>query len=154
MTFPREKHWPPIADLKLYFLAPPGKERLLDESGSGSLSLEGVDGTEHLALGEGRIDIRLSMWADKKHGVMLIWIKRGGGHQEAYTSKGDMKRLREYVTTRHGDKMPIGLYIPFKEAWIAVKDFIESEGGRSKRIEWVENNTLPKDTFPEPAPPV
>ena len=46
--------------------------------------------------------------------------------------------------------MPAGLYIPFDRAWLAVKEFIETEGRLPTSIEWVSNADLPEGTFPEP----
>jgi hypothetical protein len=147
----RSKGWPEPKDLEPYFLAPPGREWFFHvNNDSGGFTAEGVDGTDHLEANRGRIDIRLDMWGDREHGVMLIWSKWGGGHKQMYTSKGDMSRLRDYVRTMHGDDMPISFYIPFAEAWKAVKEFIEADGALPKSIEWVENRTLPGDTFPEP----
>ena len=145
------KSWPESKELEPFFLAPPGNEWFFHTNNdSGSFTLEGVDGSEHLERNKGRIDIDLQMWGNRDHGVMLIWSKWGGGVEEMFTSKGDMSRLREYVTTMHGDDMPIALYIPFAEAWKAVKEFLETDGQLPKSIEWVENNRLPRDTFPPP----
>ena len=61
-----------------------------------------------------------------------------------------MSRLREVVYTSHGDPMPAGrLYIPFAEAFKAVKEFIEADGELPKSIEWIANKDLPPNTFPE-----
>jgi hypothetical protein len=79
-----------------------------------------------------------------------LYEKIGGGFDELYSSKGDMSRIGEWVRTLHGDQRPIGLYIPFEEAWKAVKKFIETDGELPKSIEWVENATLPEGTFPAP----
>jgi hypothetical protein len=47
--------------------------------------------------------------------------------------------------------MPVGLYIPFKTAWLAVTEFIETEGQiLPTSIEWIANKDLPPNTFPEP----
>jgi len=46
--------------------------------------------------------------------------------------------------------MPVGLYIPFEKAWLAVKAFLETEGELPKSIEWVANADLPRNTFPDP----
>jgi hypothetical protein len=107
-----------------YFLAPPD-ERWFFETGNdtGVFEYKGADGTEHLQLGKGRIDIELTMWANPDLGVMLIWSKWGGGHEQLYTSKGDLSRLREYVEGSHGTPLPVGLFIPFEKAWTAVKEF-------------------------------
>src|SRR5262252_8639295 len=130
--------WPEPKELEHYFLAPSGQEWFYTGGNDGaSLTAEGVDGTEHLELGRGRIDIVLYMWGNPNLGVALTYHKYGGGHQEAYSSKGDLGRLREWVRTLHGDPMPVGLYIPFKHAWKAVKQFIETDGQLPKSIEWI-----------------
>ena len=46
--------------------------------------------------------------------------------------------------------MPIGLYIPFENAWKAVKEYIVTDGELPKSIEWIANQDLPADTFPDP----
>jgi hypothetical protein len=46
--------------------------------------------------------------------------------------------------------MPIGLYIPFERAWLAVKEFIETDGQLPTSIEWVRTSELPEHTFPDP----
>lgn len=110
----------------------------------------GVDGTGHLNADNGRIDINLEMWGHPIHGVLLIYSKWGGGYKETYSSKGDLRRLREWVRTLHNDQRPVGLFIPFEKAWLAVKEFIETEGELPKGIEWVANKDLPENTFPDP----
>jgi len=46
--------------------------------------------------------------------------------------------------------MPIGLYVPFEAAWKAVKEFIETGGAFPQSIEWIANNDLPLNSFPDP----
>ena len=149
--FDRFDHWswPDPKELEPYFLAPPGK-RWTFETGNDSwgLDLEGVDGTEHLERFKGRIDIRLGMWGHPEHGILLMYEKVGGGFRETYYPAGDLNRLREWVRSLHGDPMPVGLYIPYERAWIAVKEFMETDGMRSSRIDWIEADDLPPDTFP------
>ncbi len=144
--------WPEVQELESFFLAPKGQEwSYLGGNDSWAISLEGINDTEHLDIADRRrIDIVLSMWGDPNLGVLLIYRKYGGGFQDTYTSKGDMSRIGEWVRTLHGDPMPVGLYIPFEEAWKAVKEFIETDGELPKSIEWVENATLPEGTFPAP----
>jgi hypothetical protein len=144
--------WPEVQELEPFFLAPKGKQwSYLGGNDSWAISLEGINDTEHLDIADRhRIDIDLTMWGDPNLGVLIIYRKFGGGFQDAYTSKGDMGRIGEWVRTLHGDPMPIGLYIPFEEAWKAVKEFIETDGELPKSIEWVENATLPEGTFPAP----
>ena len=143
--------WQEPKQLERYFLAPPG-QRWTFEGGNDNwgLSVEGVDGTDHLEANKGRIDIDLDMYGHPRFGVLLIWSKWGGGHKENFSSKGDLTRLREWVRTLQEDLMPIGLFIPFEQAWKAVKEFIETDGALPKSIEWIANSDLPLDTFPVP----
>lgn len=143
--------WPSLAELEPYFIAPPGTRWFFEtDNDSAGLTAEGVDGTEHLEIGKGRIDIRLEMWGHPEIGVLLIYMKRGGGNQEAYSSKGDLSRLREWIRTTHNDPMPVGLYIPYERAWKAVSEFIKTDGQLPKSIEWISNRDLPPNTFPAP----
>lgn len=143
--------WPPLRQLEPYFLAPPGKEWFHSGGNdSGGFSLEGIEGTEHLPLGGGRIDIRLSMWGNPDLGVLLIYSKRGGGRREDYTSKGDLTKLKTWVRSLHDTPLPVGLFVPFPTAWKAVKEFIKTEGRLPTSIEWVKNSDLPPGTFPDP----
>lgn len=142
--------WPDPKELEHYFLAPPG-QRWTFETGNDSwgFDLEGVGGTEHLKPNKGRIDIRLDMWGHPVHGVLLIYGKRGGGYGDTYYSKGDLNRLRDIVRSMHGTPLPVGLYIPYEEAWSAVKEFIETDGAMPKGIEWIADRDLPPNTFPD-----
>jgi hypothetical protein len=144
--------WPSLDELKPYFQAPPAGRGWFHNTGndSGSISLLGIENTEHLKFGEGRIDIKLAMWGHPELGVLLIYSKYGGASREDYTSRGDLSRLKEWVRTLHNDPMPVGLYIPFAKSWLAVKEFIETEGQLPKSIEWVRNRDLPPGTFPDP----
>jgi hypothetical protein len=83
-------------------------------------------------------------------GVLLGWSKWNRHEGLNYFSKGDLGRLREFVFTMHGDPRPVGLYIPFDQAWKAVKEFLETEGQLAESIEWVDGRDLPPDTFPDP----
>ena len=143
--------WPKPAVLERYFLAPPGERWFFETRTDGALLTgEGADGTEHLQANKGRIDIDLQMWGHPDLGVLLIWSKWGGSHKQTYTSKGDLTRLRELVRSLHETPLPVGLFIPFEEAWKAVKEFIETEGALPKSIEWIANRDLPPNTFPDP----
>ena len=90
------------------------------------------------------------MLGDPNFGIMLHYQKRGGGNKEIHYSRGDLTRLSEWVTTLHGDRMPIGLYIPFEAAWKAVKEFIETDGLLPTCIAWIADAEIPLGTFPEP----
>lgn len=143
--------WPDIEWLRPYFLGPP-ERRWFAHTGndSGGLSLLGVEGTEHLEQNKGRIDVHLDMWGQPQLGVLLIYWKAGGGYRDTYTSKGDMSRLRELVRSTHDTPLPVGLFIPFEQAWRAVQEFMETEGALPTSIAWVANRDLPPNTFPDP----
>lgn len=143
--------WPTLKELEPYFLAPKGKE-WFNSAGNDTAGLDayGVDGTENLEEGKGRIDAELDLVGNPDHGVLLIYHKYGAGTNDWYSSKGDITRLKQWVRTLHDDLRPIGLFIPFAEAWKAVKEFMETEGALPKSIEWINNNDLPDNTFPPP----
>ena len=145
------RRWPAAGEIEAAFLAPKGKE-WFNSTGNdtGGFSLEGVDGTEHLQWGDGRVDIKLDLWGRPGLGVMIIYSKTGGPGGYAYTSKGDQTRMKEYVRSLHDTPLPVGLFIPFPEAWKAVKEFIESDGQLPKSIAWIKNTDLAPDTFPDP----
>jgi hypothetical protein len=143
--------WPSPMELEPYFLASPGRRWFFEtRNDSGGFTAEGVDGTGHLPANKGRIDINLQMWGSDDLGVLLIYSKRGGGHKETYSSKGDLRRLRDLVRSMHEELLPAGLFISFPEAWKAVKEFIETDGQLPKSIEWIANDDLPPNTFPRP----
>ena len=90
------------------------------------------------------------MWGDPKHGV-LLWYHRDGIEDGLdYFSKGDLSKIKLYMRTTHDDIRPIGLFVPFQKAWLAVEDFINGEGALSDRIEWIAAQELPENTFPDP----
>lgn len=144
--------WPPLHDLEPYFRLPPHGCGWFHKTGNDSAGLDliGVEGTEHLPEGQGRIDIRLSMWGNPDLGVLLIYEKVGGGHMEGYCSKGDMSRIREWVRSLHDTPLPVGLFISFDRAWNAVKEFMKTEGNLPTSIDWVKGSDLPPGTFPDP----
>jgi hypothetical protein len=143
--------WPSPNELARYFLAPPGQRWFFETGNDGaSFTGEGVDGAAHLAANRGRVDVRLTMWGHLEHGVLLMYEKRGGGHKETFSSKGDLRRLGELVRSLHDTPLPVGLFIPFETAWKAVKEFIETDGALPKSIEWIANRDLPPNTFPDP----
>jgi hypothetical protein len=147
----RREGWPEPQELEPYFLAPPGK-RWFFETGndSGGIIAEGLDGTEHLMPGAGRIDLSLDMYGHPELGVLLLHWRNGGPNAAVFSSKGDLTRLHEWVRTLHNDPMPVGLFIPYEKAWLAVKEFIETDGTLPKSIEWIANKDLPPGTFPVP----
>ena len=143
--------WPAPSDIEHYFLGPLGR-RWFFETGNDTAGFraEGVDGTELLKPFVDRVDIDLALWGHPELGVLLIYSRLGGSQPYAFTSKGDLTRLREWVRTMHDDLRPVGLYVPFELAWQAVKEFIDTGGELPKSIEWINNRDLPADSFPDP----
>jgi hypothetical protein len=143
--------WPAPKELAHYFTTPDGRHKFF-ESGNDSwgLKAEGADKTEHLQANQGRIDIDLTILGHREHGVLLFYHKWGGGHNDRYYSRGNMSRLREWIKTKDGDLMPIGLFISFETAWNAVKEFIETDGALPKSIAWIADRDVPADAFPAP----
>jgi hypothetical protein len=143
--------WPDGRWLERYFLTAAGQRQFF-ASGNDSwgLSAEGVDGTNHLQPNRGRIDINLTILGNADHGVLLFYRKWGGGVRQTYYSKGDVKRLFEWVTTAHGDRMPVGLFIPFETAWKAIKQFMEIKGALPTSIDWLSDKEIPAAAFPAP----
>lgn len=145
--------WPSVESVRPYFFEYRGDIWLHDsDTDEAMLVIEGADGTEKLHYLEGRVDIRLQMWASPKLGVLLIYSKLGAPGGFAFTSKGDYSKLGFYTQTLRGDIRPAWLYIPFEDAWKAVKEFIETDGALPKSIEWISNKDLTPDTFPDPIP--
>ncbi len=143
----RGYNWPSLEQLQPFFITTVGNEWFFDSGNdSAGFRLEGIDGTEELLFNEKRIDVELKLWGDPDLGVLLIWHKYG---EPAYSSLGDASRLQQWTRTLHNDPMPVGLYIPFPKAWLAVKHFIETEGGRTSEIDWICNKDLPADAFPQ-----
>ena len=144
--------WPNPEDIRHYFFAAPGQEWFHTwGNDTAGLSAEGLYSTEHEDhLAGRRVDLDLDLYGIRDLGVLLIYHKYGGGYQEAFTSKGDMSRLKEWVRNLHNDPLPVGLFIPFPKAYDAVKEFIETDGQLPKCIEWVANKDLPPGTFPDP----
>lgn len=142
--------WPRPSEIENYFLAPPDQRWFHNGNDSAGLSAEGLYGTENLKQGAGRVYLDLFLWGDQQLGVLLYYWKRGGDYKDAYFSKGDLSKLRQWTRTTHDDRMSIGLYIPFEMAWLAVKEFIETDGELPKAIEWIAGDDLPSDAFPGP----
>ncbi|MFM9943211.1 MAG: Imm1 family immunity protein [Hyphomicrobiaceae bacterium] len=145
--------WPSLKLIEPYFLAPPGTEWFSHGKGandSGGFSLQGVDSTHDLPYGQGRVDINLNLWGCPGLGVLLIYEKIGGPDDFHFVSKGDLSRRGEYVRSTHDTPLPVAHFVPFAEAWEAVKEFMATEGQLPKSIEWVAGEDLPDNTFPDP----
>jgi hypothetical protein len=143
--------WPRLEWLSPYFLSKPESRWFFSGGNDGAVFYgEGADGTEHLPAGQGRIDVRLEMWGHPQFGVLLIYSKRGGGYEDTLISKGDLSRLGELIRSAHDTPLPVGLFIPYEQAWKAAKEFVETDGKVPTSIGWIANRELPPNTFPDP----
>ena len=142
-----------------YFLAPSGKEwYYCGGNDSYGLSISGLYGTSHLKPyaqdpanpQNTRVEVNLYLWGNPELGVLLGYEKYGGGYSEHHLSVGDLTKLDVWVRALHDDLMPVGLYIPFRTAWPAVKEFMDREGELPGAITWIKADDLPENTFPDP----
>jgi Immunity protein Imm1 len=140
--------WPSIDQLKPLFFASGAQAWFRDgRNDTAAFVLEGIEGTGHLEFGNGRRDISLDLLGHPKYGVFLFYDKSG---TVRYSSKGDMTQFKTYVRTQHEDLRTLAFFIPFDKAWLAVKEFIETEGKLPSSIEWVNMKGLVGDPFPVP----
>jgi Immunity protein Imm1 len=142
--------WPHPSAMEPFFLGPPGRRWIFSgRNDCWGLNAEGLDGTEGLRPDEGRIDLRLTMLGHPRFGVLLHYDKYPRDRHDCY-SKGDLSRLREWVLTKHGDLMPIGLFVPFEAAWRAVNEYMATDGTLPRSIEWIAGEDIPSGVFPRP----
>lgn len=143
--------WPDLLAIERFFISRPGFPRLAGTRlNDASLGIQGVDGTDELQSGKGRIDISLDIDAVPEHGALLFYRKWGGGLKESFWSRGNVSRLGETARNAHGTLLPIGLFISFEDAWLAVKEFVERDGVLPRSIEWIRDSDLPPGVFPSP----
>jgi hypothetical protein len=147
-----ENKWPDLRELESYFLTRAGGERTFQEIGNEcwTLKVDGAEGTERLEKYKGRVIITLNVTGSLRHGLLLHYQKCGGGYKDTYYSKGDLSRLLRWTETKHGDVMPIGLFIPFEEAWKAIKEFMKRDGALPHSIAWISDSEIPEEAFPDP----
>ena len=158
----RGSFWPEPDVLSPLFLAPFGQEWTYEgHNDSWELDIRGVNSTGDLpAFGhmgktgrDTQVEAHLSLEGHLIGGVQIEYTKFGGGLDECYYSAGRPTPLNDYIRTLHSDLRPLKLYIPFRDAWPAVKEFMETEGELPKCIPWIPSNDLPDNTFPAPHDP-
>jgi immunity protein Imm1 of predicted polymorphic toxin system len=143
--------WPEQNWLARYFLTSAGRREFFAAGNDGwSLTAEGVDGTNNVPHLKGRVDVNLLIQGHRDLGILLQYRKVGRQPIQTYYSKGDLTRLHQWVTTAHGDRVPVGLFIPFETAWKAIKEFMERDAALPASIEWIAAKDLPAGTFPPP----
>jgi hypothetical protein len=144
--------WPEPKQLERFFVAPKGREwSYRGGNDSWGLDAQGLYGTEEKDRKD-QVSVHLYMVGNPEHGVTLQYSKWDGRTKKKYTyhSKGDLTRRREFVRSLHGTPLSIGLFIPFGQAWNAVKEFMETDGELPTSIAWVPGQELPPGIFPDP----
>lgn len=148
----RLDYWPSSSVLAPFF-SNPQAPYWFPGTGNDTASLRVVFGNPDDAFNvmHGGTEYRLNIWGLPDTGVLLIYETLGTKPNTAFTSKGDLTKLRDIVRSLHDTPLPVGLFIPFDRAWLAVKEFMETDGLRlPTSIEWIANKDLPENTFPDP----
>jgi hypothetical protein len=145
--------WPSPNELKKYFSA---GGRLWASHGNDSWALraEGLYGTAVLPRSDA-VNVDLRMMGSLEHGVTLDFARWHGRIRrlDRYCSVGDLGRLGQSMVSLHGNPYSVGLFIPFGEAFKAVKEVIESDGELPTSVEWVSGKDLLPERFPAPTWP-
>jgi hypothetical protein len=145
--------WPRPAMVAPLFLDPKQREWCYWDGGNGgSFKIDGLNGSQAEQDPQRRANASLYIMGDRHHGISLfhrLWDGKSG-QARGHHSRGDLSRRLDFVRTRDGDRVSVGLFIPFEMAWLAVEDFMTNDGQLSTRINWVNVDDLPNDTFPEP----
>ena len=154
--------WPALDSLSHLFLADYNLRWSYEGyNDSWELDIRGLQGTASLPpfgyLGNSgkatQIEAHLSMEGHPLLGVLMEYTRFGGGLDECYYSRGKPTLSNPHFRTLHSDLRPAELYIPFSDAWPAVKEFMETDGELPKCIPWITSNDLPDNTFPVPHDP-
>lgn len=143
------KGWPDLKIMEACFLDPVRRGQMFARGRDGGSFFVETGGPDSAAR-EVKAALYLHMNAD--HGVKLAYSRWDGRVQrkDDYDSKGDLTRLGEFVRSFHDTPLSVGLFIPYEKAWLAVKEFIETDGKLPTSIEWIANKDLPPGTFPTP----
>ncbi|WP_244431975.1 hypothetical protein [Rhodopseudomonas sp. B29] len=138
--------WPSITELGPLFSAKAWSRWEGDDEWV--LRIEGLYGTDCLPE-DSQVRACLIITGTPDFGVMLHYSRWDGRTQRSLDcySKGDMDRIRQWLRTLQEDLRPIGLFIPYAQAWTAVREFMERDGELPSGIEWIGGNELPPNTF-------
>jgi hypothetical protein len=95
------------------------------------------------------------MTGSPDHGVTLDFARWHGRIRRLnrYCSTGDLRLLGRFMYSLQGEPYSLGLFIPFEEAFKAVKEFIESDGELPTSIGWISGDDLLPERFPVPTWP-
>jgi hypothetical protein len=143
--------WPSRAQIKPFFFPATGNNWPTDGGNDAwALSLFPDANPNERGVNSRDTGIHLSMVGVPDFGVFMHWHHTGATIEDSYFSKGDLSKLKLHVRTLQSDARPLGFFIPFATAWLAVEDFMSNPGSRSGRIEWVHWRDLPFPPFLDP----
>lgn len=141
--------WPDPAIIKPFFS--PGRWA---SGGNDSWGFDaiGSDGVQRAPYGKGPSYATLTMTAVPHLGVTLQYDRwtKSIQKRESFNSKGDLSQLLTFVRSLHDDQLSLGLFVSFDRAWMATKQFLESDGDLPKGITWIDARELPPEAFPLP----
>lgn len=144
--------WPALSYVESCFLDPVIREKNIAwGSDGGNLSVDGLYGTEGLPERGGLVTATLYIFMNAQFGASLQLTRWDGRTQKQTThvSKGDLSRLDVFVFSKHETPLSVGLFIPFERAWLAVKEFMKTEGELPTAITWCDARDLPSGTWPD-----
>lgn len=143
--------WPEISVVE-QGLSDPEKLAQLFAKGrdGGCFSIEWIYDKKNSAPQSELVGATLYMHMNPDHGIKLQYSKWDGriGEKRTYHSKGDLTRLKQFVRSFHRTPLSIGLFVPFEIGRRAVKEFLETDGGLPRSIDWVSEDDLPSEVFP------
>jgi hypothetical protein len=145
--------WPSPDELKKYFSAG-GKLWTSRGNDNWGLRAEGLYGTAILPQSDA-VNVDLRMMGSPEHGVTLDFARWHGRIRrlDRYCSVGDLSRFGRFMYSLQGNPYSLGLFIPFEEAFKAVKEFIENDGELPTSIGWISGEGLLPKAFPVPTWP-
>jgi hypothetical protein len=133
-----DSHWPEPEQMKPYFLGPGGRWEFEAGGCDGSLRLDNDGDT-----------IKMYMTGHSEYGVHLNYISSKGGKKESFSSKGSEGLLWYWFRDNQDNAVSFGLTVPFKKAWEAVSEFLESDGKLPKSIDWIKDEDIPRGVIPD-----
>jgi hypothetical protein len=117
----------------------------------GSIRFYGAEGTDERRLGEGRLDIWLGIVQHPKLGFYLTHSRLGLPDSSVFHSSRDPKwpgHAGEMIEIDdNGYLASENLFVPPFQAWEVVKHFIETQGGRSSAVHWLNGDEMPEGAF-------
>jgi hypothetical protein len=137
--------WPNPIDIKPFFSPTRWASGRNDSWGFRTVGSDGIEGP-----GDNWPSYAsLTMTGVPHFGVTLQydrWMK-STRQRDSYNSRGDFSKLLKFVRSLHDDQLSLGLFVSFDQAWIGVREFLESDGLLPPGIAWIASRDLPSGAF-------